>query len=261
MKSRIWLLYAGCALLALIIYFGTDVKSSDQKDLEKSRSLVQQSKSSQVLIREAYHQLSQGQKNQIDELKVLIEKETDESNRLMLLEQLAGLWYSYGRYDVSGHYAEEIANKRNTPEAWSIAGTTYTLGIKNASDDQIKAFCAERARGSFDQAKLLKPENPEVDLNKAMTYVYLPEETNPMAGIQMLLRVKDQYPDYAPVYRQLGTLAIQTGQYEKALERLRQALNLELEDKKTSCLLVQAFDALGQIDSARFYADQCKQIN
>jgi len=258
MKSKAWPLYLGFVVFAILLYVGTDVKSTDQKAIEKSRALVKQSKSSQVLLRDAYHELDQAQRVQIDEINILIEKAEDEESELRLTEQLAGLWYTWGRYDVSGYYAEQIADVRNSADAWSIAGTTYSLGIRNSQDEQTVKYCTERARAAFDQAKLLQPENPDADLNKALTYVYRPEEDNPMAGIQMLLEVKNKYPDYAPVYRNLGTFAIQTGQFEKALERLRQAWALEGDKGKVSCLLAQAFEATQAIDSAQYYTQICK---
>lgn len=258
MNRSVWPLYAGFILLAVVIYLGTDVKSADQKILEKSRVLTKQTKSSQVLLRDAYHALKTDQKSQVDELNVLLEREELESNRLGIMERLAGLWYRWGFYDVSGHFAEQIAEIRNSADAWAIAGTTYSQGINSSEGEREKVFCAERARAAFDQAKLLRPDNPDVDLNHALTYVYQPDETNPMAGIQMLLQLKRQYPEYAPVYRNLGSLGNQTGQYEKALERLRTAWRLEGDQGKVSCLLVETFAGLGIPDSVNYYKNICK---
>jgi tetratricopeptide (TPR) repeat protein len=258
MTRQVWSLYAGFGLLAALIYFGTDVKSNNQKTLEKSRVLIKQSKSTQVLLRDAYHTLDNDQKNQIDEMNVLLEREEDESSKMGMMERLAGMWYNWGHYDVSGHYAEKIAEARNTAEAWAIAGTTYSQGIQAGQDDRTKQYCADKARAAFDQAKLIQPDNPNVDLNRALTFIYRADESNPMAGIQMLLQLKNQYPDYAPVYRNLGRLANQTGQFEKALERLRTAWALEGDRAKVSCLLEETFVGLGIPDSIEYYSKLCK---
>ena len=209
-------------------------------------------------MRDAYHLLKPEQKSLVDEMKVLLEQEEDNTNRVGMLERLAGMWYSWGFFDVSGYYAEQIAEARNTADAWAIAGTTYTQGIKSSQDERTKAYCADQARAAFDQSKLMQPDNPDVDLNRAMTYIYQPDETNPMAAIQMLLQLKNQYPDYAPVYRNLGNLANQTGQYEKALERLRTAWTLEGDKAKVSCLLKETFTGLGIADSVEYYNKLCK---
>lgn len=245
-------------VLVLGLYFGTDVISNKQRTLEKSRVLVKQTKSKQLVLRDAYHKLTAEQRTQVDEIKVLLERAEDESRRLGLLETLAGLWYRWGHYDISGIYAEEIAEKRNTAEAWAITGTTFTRGIQLDKDERTRQFCAEKARAAFDQAKIIEPENPEVDLNKALTYVYMPESSNPMAGIQQLLQLKDAYPDYGPVYRYLGMLANQTGQFQRALERLRMAWVLEEDREEVGCLLTETFTALSMPDSARFYSQYCK---
>ena len=257
MNKRKWLLYGGFALLSVLLYFGTSVKSKSQKTLEKSRVLVKQIKSTQVLLKEAYHSLSGVQKAQVDEIQVMLEQSADEENNLNLYERLAGLWYAWGYFDVSGHYAEKIAEERNTPEAWSIAGTTYSRGIQADVDDRSKRYSANKARAAFEQSQLLQPDNPEVALNLALTYVQLPEQTNPMQGIQMLLNLKEAQPKYGPVYRHLGMLAIQTGQYEKAVERLRQASVLEPSRKEINCLLADAFIGLNQSDSSAYYKTLC----
>lgn len=258
MKNLKWPLYLGFILVVGLIYFGTSVISSDQETLEKSRVMVKQTKSVQVLLRNAHKALTQEQRVSIDELNVMLERAESEVERIKLLEQLAGRWYSFGQYAVSGHYAEEIAEMRDDAEAWAIAGTTYAQGLAAVSDEREKVYCAEKARAAFDQSKLLQPDNKDVDLNHALTYIQLPDESNPMAGIQMLLKLKNQYPKYAPVYRHLGRLGIQTGQYQKALERLRVAWSLEKDEQKVSCLLTEAFSALGQADSASYYNQYCK---
>ncbi len=258
MKKNVWLLYTGFIVLAALMYFGTDVKSNNQKSLEKSRALVKQVKSSQLVMREAYHRLSSNQRSQIDELKVLIDQEKNDESKLNLLKQMSGLWYRWGHYDIAGHYAEKIAEIDDSADSWAIAGTTYAQGILSDLEDRTKLFCAEKSRAAFDQAKLLRPENPEVDLNRALTYVNLPDQSNPMAGIQMLLQVKTTFPKYAPVYRHLGRLANKTGQYDKALERLRTAWQLENDRGKVSCLLAETFKALGATDSTNYYSNICK---
>lgn len=257
MNKKTAILYLGCALFALTLYFCTDVKTSEQKQVEKSRVLVKQSTSIESLLRNAHGALSPNIKNQLGEIDVLMERATSDEERLELKERQAGLWFQANQWAISGHYAEEIAEQRQTVEAWSIAGTTFTRCIQMEQDEKVKAFCADHARSAFDQALLIEPKNPDAELNKALTYIYRPDGDNPMAGIQMLLAIKNDYPDYAPVYRTLGRFAIQTGQYEKALERLRQAYSLEKDAGKVSCLLAEAFTAMQKADSAAYYTQLC----
>ena len=257
MKRGAWLLYGGFILMSVLLYFGTSVKSQSQKTLEKSRVLVKQVKSTQVLLQEAYHSLNSTQKTQVDELQVLLDQDNEVANKLSLLERLAGLWYTWGYFEVSGHYAEQIAQERNTAEAWAIAGTTYSRGIQADVDDRSKKYSANKARAAFEQSKLLQPDNPEVQLNLAMTYIHLPDDANPMAGIQMLLSLKDAYPSYEPVYRHLGLLALQTSQYAKAVERFSQAKALDASRIEINCLLADAFSGLNKVDSSAYYKTLC----
>lgn len=259
MNKKSTILYVCCALFACLLYFCTDVKTAEEKAIEKSRVLVKQSTSVESLIRDAHHDLSPELKNQLDEANVLMERATSDEERLQLKERLSSIWFAANQYAIAGHYAEQIAEERQDVESWSIAGTVFTQGIQREEDQKVKAFCADHAREAFNQALLIEPANPEAELNKALTFIYQPDESNPMAGIQMLLAIKKDYPDYAPVYRTLGRFAIQTGQYEKALERLRQAYSLEKDAGKVSCLMAQAFTAMEQLDSAAYYTGLCNK--
>jgi len=55
----------------------------------------------------------------------------------------------------------------------------------------------------------------------------------------------------------LARLAIQTNQLEKAIERLNTAIRVEPDNKKANCLMVQAYDGLGNKEKAAQYAAKC----
>jgi cytochrome c-type biogenesis protein CcmH/NrfG len=84
----------------------------------------------------------------------------------------------------------------------------------------VKAFCNQRAVQAFENAISLNPDNASHRLNLALTYTEMPPEDNPMKGILLLRELQEQYPENTQVLNALGRLAIQTGQYARAVERL-----------------------------------------
>lgn len=244
--------------LCLLIYLGTNTKTEAQQSVERSRTLMKRSFTPERLLREAMHELSPQDRIRIDELNVLVENSSDDSTRLERMKLLAGAWFELDHREISGHYAEQIANLSNTAESWSIAGTTYLQAAERQNDERMQAYCLSLSRSAFSRALMLDPEDNNSYLNQALSYVEYPSEDNPMQGIQMLMSLAESHPDYAPVFRHLGRLGMQTGQYEKAIERLRRATQLEGAVSASSCMLAEAFDAMGLQDSVTHYQHYCQ---
>jgi uncharacterized protein HemY len=78
-----------------------------------------------------------------------------------------------------------------------------------------------------------------------------------MKGIQLLAGLATTYPDSpAPPY-QLARLAVRTGQYERALTRIEQALKLDPTDSKIACLAIDIYTALNRPADAEQLRDRC----
>ena len=248
----------GAAILFLVLYLGFDRVDPNQRSLEKSRKSNIESTGIDNLVKEAGEKLDSRQKSLIEALQMDLSKSgTDTIRKTELLKSLSGTWYDMGFPAISGYYAEEIATMQKTEESWSMAGTTYALCAKNANDDKTRNYCTGRAVKAFEKAISLAPEKIEPRLNLAICYTDNPQQDNPMQGIMMLRDLNARYPDNVAVLNQLGRLAIQTNQTEKALERLEKALSLEPENNMTLCLLAKAYQMAGKADLAKEFELKC----
>ena len=256
-KTQI-LVLAIFAVLFCLIYFGLDTKPQEHKLVEKSRALNLESTTINNLLREAYQQLS---KNDIDLIKALdlqLKNESDSLKKAEIMETLSSNWFSFGQEAIAGHYAEQIANIKQTDEAWSIAGTTYAIGIQKSDVQKVKDFCFKGAVNAFENAISLNPDEQNHKINLAICFVDNPPADNPMKGISMLLEMNREQPDNINVLLQLARLGIQTGQYDKALDRLNKVLSLEPENKKAFCLLSTLYDSTGKPELAQQYQEKCR---
>jgi len=80
-----------------------------------------------------------------------------------------------------------------------------------------------------------------------------------MQGILMLKELNDKYPNNVSVLNQLGRLAIQTGQGEKALERLTKAYELDPKNGATICMLASAYEITGDDTNAVKFQTLCEK--
>lgn len=256
-KSQIVTILFSIALV-LVLYYGCERVPPDQKEIEQSRSLVVESTDPSVLIQKAKANVSSVENAQIGILEQELEASLTDSTKLPILERLSGKYYELGYPALSGYYAQRIAEIRNTEEAWSISGTTYSIALQRSEDDQIRTFLTGRAVQAFENAISLNPDNPANQVNLALVYTSNPPQENPMQGIQLLLDLNNRYPDNVYILNNLGRLAIQTGQFDRAIERLERAYDITPDNSNTICLLAKAYQSAGYIDKASQFDEQCQ---
>jgi hypothetical protein len=174
-----------------ILYFGFDIKPNSQKEIEKSRSLNIEATSIQNLILEAREELGPNY-NILEAMNMELNSIEIDSNKVDQLKEISGKWYELGYPAISGYYAEEIAKIKDSATAWSIAGTTYLIGAKQAKVDKTRKWSIQRATMALENAISMEPDNLDHKINLALGYVDNPPEENPMKGILQLRSLNDQ---------------------------------------------------------------------
>src|SRR5690625_6231873 len=75
-----------------------------------------------------------------------------------------------------------------------------------------------------------------LELEKALLMIEFPDHENPMKGVLALVDLSEEYPEEPRIFRELGQFSIQTGQWDRAQERLEKAYALDQDHKRTICL-------------------------
>lgn len=255
-RLQISVIIVSC-LLFLGLYFGGDTKPEAQAVVEKTRALKATSTSIASILPAAKSKLSVDTSAIISSIEKDLSSSQNDTTKVASLKKLAGLWYDVERADISGHYALEIANILNTEDAWAIAGTTFMLGARKTEEKKIRDYCFENASTAFENAISINPSNYAHKVNLALCFIENPATKNPMKGILMLREYNQTAPENVLVLTTLARLAIQTNQFEKAIERLDTAIRVEPNNKKANCLMVQAYDGLGNKEKAAEFAAKC----
>lgn len=241
-----------------VLWFGFPTKPSKLLDSEQERRLNLQSTQASILITEAIGQLSSSTRTQIQLLEAQIAGSSEDSVRVALLKDLASLWYGEGHIAIAGSYAEQVAHIIGDAQAWSIAGTTYGMGIKTAGSEKERKYCIDKALLSLENAISLDPENIAFQLNRAIILAEHPPSDNPMQGVLMLLDLNKNNPQNVSVINNIAKFALQTGQLDKAEQRLLTADSLSPNNKMTNCLFAQLYNAKGDKVKADWYRTKCE---
>ncbi|MCB0586604.1 MAG: tetratricopeptide repeat protein [Phaeodactylibacter sp.] len=253
-----WAVIASAVGMFFALYLGCETTPQDIKALEKSRALAAESTDINTLLREAKSSLGGIPSSSILALETELEDEVADSARAEVFKRLSSKWYELGYPAISGYYAQQVAELLGTEESWSIAGTTYTICIQQSQEQKIRDFCTGRAIQAFESAISINPGELAHQVNLALAYTSNPPQDNPMKGILMLRDLNQKYPDNVLVLNTLARLALQTGQYPKAVERLERALELDPGNSNTICLLAEAYEGSGDVAKSQAFAEQCR---
>jgi tetratricopeptide (TPR) repeat protein len=255
-KAQIVIVFAAVSLFS-VLYFGFETKPDKQKKVEQSRSLQGESTSFETLLEDALSHLNPAQVAKLEEVKTQISQATEDAKRAHLLKELSGLWYDFDQLAIAGGYAEQVAGLENADSSWSVAGGTFFNGLIAAKDPTLRQYCASHAVKAFESAVSLAPEVVEHRVNLALVWAENPPPDNPMQAVLMLRDLESKHPENASVYNALGRLAIKTGQWQRATERLEKSWSLDKKNPNTPCLLAKAYEGAGNIAKATEYAQRC----
>ena len=260
MTRQQYILIGSVTLLFLILYFACETKPPGQQQVEQSRLLQTEATDVNLLMREAHDELPASQLSTIQAIQQELAAAETDSSRIDILQQLSGRWYENGYPAIAGHYAQEIADLQGTEDAWSICGTTYAICVQRAEEDKVRQFCNQRAITAFENAISLNPNQVRHQVNLALTYTENPPPNEPMKGVLMLRELEQSFPESPIVYTTLAQLAVRTGQFDRAIQRLNQALELEPENLNAICLLAQAHAGAGNAAEAQAFEQQCRNM-
>jgi cytochrome c-type biogenesis protein CcmH/NrfG len=255
-KSQVLAITVSLILFAGL-YFGFDTKPVNHQTVERSRAVQGESTSFESLLEKAQAQLGPEQSEQIRSLEQKLQGTAEQGEKIALMKQLSGLWYRFGHLPVAGVLAERVAEVENADSSWSVAGATFFNGLMRAQDAAERQYCAEHAVIAFESAASLAPDKPEHRVNLALVWAENPPPNNPMQAVTMLRDLESKYPEAPSVYNALGRLAIKTGQWQRAIDRLEKAHSLEPNNPNTPCLLAQAYEGAGNKEKATEFANKC----
>lgn len=254
------LIFVSIGVLAIVLmYFGCDIVDPGQKEVESQRALTFQPTDFINIKRSIVADLSAERRNIIESLEFAMERADSEDQKADLHKELSRNWMQFGTASLAGYHAERVAEIEMTAEAWSIAGSTYSICYQRSDSDREATLCGNRAVASFENAVSLDPNNLDYRLNLAVTLADFPPSSNPMLGITQLMELNRQNPDYIPALYNLGRLAIQTGQYQRAVERLERAYELDSDNQRVICLLPIAYIEVGDERNAARFAELCQR--
>jgi tetratricopeptide (TPR) repeat protein len=197
-------------------------------------------------IQEAIHRLR-------DQMRERLPKEKN----AIFADSLANLYTDAGKFDSAAWFAEEASKFFKTAESWIKAGDQYYQAYTFAVDQADQTRWAAKAQEFFRKVLDENPKNLEVKTKLAMTYL----SSSPMQGVLMLREVLAADPTNELALLNMGMLSIQSGQHDKAVERLEELIKINPDHTQGHLLLGIALMNSGEEVRARAQFEKVKQMD
>jgi predicted Zn-dependent protease len=172
-------------------------------------------------VPETSHQMDipEDQLNKINLLRKNYLSVSDKEKKLKFADSLATLFRNVNKYDSSAKYLEEISFIDPTRKNLIRAGDGYFDAATFALNEEKSSNLGEKARAIYQKALDEDKNNLEVKTKLAKTYFGGSDPQNTMKGVAMLKEVISVDPGNEEALFSLGTLSIQSKQYDKAVGR------------------------------------------
>jgi tetratricopeptide (TPR) repeat protein len=213
------------AIIAVIFLFNLPkfIVKDDRKGQSKEAMNASVPKNEQAHSSE----LSETDLKEIVSLRKNYYSVSEKEKKIKFADSLAGLFKNLNKFDSSAKYLGEIANLDPKPENIIRAGDAYFEASTFSINKEKATQLALDARGYFEKAQGQKPGDLELKTRVAKTII-AEDPTNPqytMKAVGMLKEVVSKDPLNQNALLALGMLSIQSGQFNKAIERFQALLN------------------------------------
>lgn len=251
LKTRIILVVVSAALIALLFWLPKVVVENDSSMAENPQDSISQSQ-------DVHSQAPEPVLKSIQKLRVQFATSSKNEKNAIFADSLADLYLIAGKFDSAAWFAEEASKFFNTTESWIKAGDQYYQAYTFALDQPRQNQLAEKAREFYSKVLDKNPQNLDVKTKMAMTYL---SAESPMQGILMLREVLAEDPKNELALFNMGMLSIQSGQYDKALDRLEELVKVNPNHTQGHLLLGIALMNTGDKARAKEQFEKVKVLD
>jgi len=253
--KQIWLVATGSLLLLLILFFFGRTKPIPKEDatIKSDNAIII---NTSALLDSAKKVLTPNQLAKINSLENALKAAADTPQKIDANKQLASFWHDSLQATLPYlWYQGEKAKLENTEKNLNFAAQSYIEELKSQDNPQQRSWMADQAKALFDKVLELNPNNDSAKVGWGSTFIFgASGASSPMEGIMKIREVAER--DSTNLYAQfmLGYGAMMTGQFDRAIDRLKKVSTAEPENTEAIFLLAEAYERAGnKTDAVKWY--------
>jgi tetratricopeptide (TPR) repeat protein len=160
----------------------------------------------------------------VDEIPKDVKQEYQKIKSKSLSEKI-NFWYAQKNEFGVAYEWSMFANENKSDTSWSNAAKWFLRAAMIQNNPEIKMQCYRLSLDAFNRAFTINPNDKKHLMDKAT--VLVESGINPMEGIGLLRKMEESDSSNVELLIRLGRFSIQSGQYEKAVVRLKKAIQLD----------------------------------
>ena len=266
MKKPQWITIGLAALLtAAIFVFGRTVPQNKPKPVteqhgpgdghnhEETGSTI----TFDTLLIIAKKRLSAQQVIKLNTLENSITRGDLKDQQLHVYHQLARFWADSARaFEPYAWYTGEAARLENSEKSLTFAAQQFLDNLQTEEMASLRQWKALQAKDLFERSLKINPDNDSARVGLGACYLFGGISDMPMEGISKIRQVveKDSTNIYAQMTLVRGSLI--SGQYEKAISRLKTVIGIKPDNADALLLLAEVFERTGDKKSAIGYYEK-----
>jgi len=258
MKKQLILSAVAVSVITLLFLLPKAVVDNDEENVDQTTATNIETESEQEINAEHTANLSQEAQAKLAELKEAYETNRNSENFITFANSLIEGYASVNQYDSAAKYAAELAEIQPDLSTLQKAGDMYYEAFTYAMDGEKAQQMGGKARYYYEQLIEKAPQALNAKAKLAMTYV---SSQNPMQGIQMLREVLEADENNELAIYNLGLLSMQSGQYDRAIERFERLVDLAPDNLQAQFLLGVSYFEAGQNTEAKAQFERVKAMN
>ncbi len=182
----------------------------------------------------------------------------DKSPSAIAFKDLAEFWEAQKELNIAANYYKKAALLENSEKSITFAGNLFLAIMAKTQKAEIKKWQALEAIECFKKVIELNPDN--VSAKTALANCYTDGTGETMKGVLLLKEVTAADSLNVPANLILGKLSVQSGQFDKAINRMNIVLSQEPKNTEAMYFLAEAYKGQGNKDKAIETFEKCKTI-
>jgi tetratricopeptide (TPR) repeat protein len=258
----------GVLLLFTLYFFGQTVPPHPKVDAAMSGgpgSPLAKSVGLQEILQAAQARLTPAQQAYVNRLQNSVVRGDVKTQQLNANLQLAAFWKDSvpDGFLLYAYYTGEAAKLESSEKSLTFAAQLFLQGLRGQDDPALKGWMATDAKQLFEKALELNPNNDSSKVGLGASYIFGSSAGSPMEvmqGIQRILEVARR--DSTNMYAQLmlGWGGLQSGQFDKAIERLTTVVRHQPANIEATLLLAEVHQQKGDKTEAIRWYEAAKKL-
>ncbi|HXB28296.1 MAG TPA: tetratricopeptide repeat protein [Puia sp.] len=256
---------SGIVILIIFYFFGNTVPPLKKSTNAVSSEKVTQSLDIKTILNADKSKLSPDQQAYVNRLENSVVRGDVQDQQIKANLQLAEFWKDSveNGFLPYSYYSGEAAKLENSEKSLTFAAQLFLNNLRRQDNPAIKNWMALESRDLFTRAEKLNPGNDSTKIGLGATYIFGNTGSEPqevMKGIQEILEVarRDSLNMYAQLMLGLG--GIESGQYDRAIQRLLKVVHFDPGNLEAVLSLSDAYERTGNTASAKTWYEAAKKL-